>query len=147
MNKLSLEKVGLDVDWFAVDPTGKIAHFASGGGYVPKYVEDDAKYDIVFDYFTSLLKINDVPEFNPNLSEYMKRSYPVFNEMAERGLFSFDKLTHTMVGPEYFLYAYPKVCLHIDEIPPEVAAILREAPIDYLKAGDMVIDIEQFLLE
>lgn len=140
MRVLSNEAFGFDVDWFAADPTGKICHFLSGGGFIPQSVDNNEEQDRLYDYIISLPKINDKIYFNPNLKSYNPRNWPMFEEMAERGIYSFDKLTNT--NTQYFLYAYPECCLTIDKLPFEMAAILQKTVIGYISAGDLLIDIK-----
>lgn len=141
MKVLSIKAVGLDVDWFAVDPNGKIVHFLSGGGLIPESVDNDYEQDKLYDHFLNLPKISDKVYFNPNLKKYNPRNWPMFEEIAERGIFSFDKLNNTKTL--HFLYAYPENCLTIEMLPTEIAAILQKTVVSYVKPGDLIIDIEK----
>lgn len=45
--------LGEDIDWFALDSEGMIGHFASGGGGVPEFVDEETTA-LLTDFFRSL---------------------------------------------------------------------------------------------
>lgn len=87
----------LDIDWFAVDAEGKIAHFATGGvGFLPAETGNDLQaadsaFDVLFaaNEATSTIIIE---EYLPDFSSAHERSQYLasFASMARRGYFSYD---------------------------------------------------------
>ncbi|SHH57547.1 hypothetical protein SAMN04488109_4438 [Chryseolinea serpens] len=122
----------LDLDWFFIDIEGRIAHAASGGGKLPVSISQNYPYDFLLTFFKSLPSLGD-PEVNPRLEKYVtfrndkerKQYLASFIQMAQRGLYSFDKsdVTRTLDG-RYHLVASPKIKLSIAMLPPEVASQL-----------------------
>lgn len=108
------DNVGLDIDWFAVDSEGKIAHFATGGvGFLPAETANDlqaadAAFDILFaaNETTSTIIIEEnLPNFS---SDYERSQYLAsFENMAKRGYFSYDVADPSAQNSHYVLVAAP----------------------------------------
>ncbi|WP_368185457.1 hypothetical protein [Aestuariibius sp. HNIBRBA575] len=108
------DSVGLDIDWFAVDTEGKIAHFATGGvGFLPAETGKDlqaadAAFDVLFaaNETTSTIIIE---ENLPIFSSDEKRSQYItaFENMAKRGYFSYDVADPSVQNSHYVLVAAP----------------------------------------
>jgi hypothetical protein len=107
-----------DLDWFATDRTGAIAHFATGGkGAVPlELLSDRAHVQKTLAIARALPQVCEAL-INPDLSKYVAFGDPTaearylrsFVAMAERGLFSFDCYLDSEAPTPYFLVAKPEV--------------------------------------
>ena len=139
MREMSSEGAGYDIVWFAVDPTGKVVFFSSGGLLIPQSAHNEQEIKMLFNYFLGLPKINSKAVLNPNIKKYQYREDEIFEMMAERGLYAFDRIDETSL---YFLYAYPENLITIDDLPTEIAIIVKKTVVGYMKPGDVVLDIE-----
>jgi hypothetical protein len=133
MDYTEQEQASLDLDWFAVDSEGQIAHFASAGRPLPKSVsqsQEDNKF--VSNFFRSLPGIGRLAEADPEITlhvsfegpEMQSRYLTDFESMGIRGLFSYDT---TLPGTDlqFFRVYSPNDPLKIADLPPEVAVILQ----------------------
>lgn len=106
--------VGLDIDWFAVDVEGKIAHFATGGaGFLPPETRADlqaadAAFDALFaagETTSTIIIEENLPDFS---SDHERSQYLAsFENMAKRGYFSYDVADPSAQGSHYVLVAVP----------------------------------------
>lgn len=125
-----------DLDWFAVDPTGRVAHFASGGrGFLPRSVKA-SKEDLVG--ITTLFRTERRTYANALISallgnhvsfhdERERNTYlKDFCEMAEKGLYSFDCILATARPSGYFLVARPSTALIASDLPVEMKQIIEK---------------------
>ena len=108
------ELTTLDIDWFAVDAVGRIAHFATAGtGFVPEkskseHQVSDAAFDVLFEgkEFTQAVIIEEnLPNFET--VDQKKRYLCTFESMAKRGYFSFDVAGFGADNSSYVLVARP----------------------------------------
>jgi hypothetical protein len=123
-----------DWDWFAVDESGAVGHFTTAGmRKLPCSVKADNGAALrLIDYFDHAPKQFDYvvqvqAEIDAGiLKDIRDRNWYLrsFVAMASAGLFSYD--THTE-GPttDYFLVAYPKSPLHVDQLPSEVRELAQ----------------------
>ncbi|WP_446743845.1 hypothetical protein [Silvibacterium acidisoli] len=129
------DQISTDFDWFAVDLSGYIGHFATAGfKNLPASVASSAKdLELITTYFrTSAPMIgpaaisSGIGQFVPGLGIKVdeRRYTQSFRFMAERGLFSFDIETYPQSGTVYFLVAAPTVPVHLRELPDFIQAIL-----------------------
>lgn len=132
MELSEIEQSTQDLDWFAVDSRGSIAHFASGGKLLPKTVsqskEDSEKLQL---FFRSLSDERTSAETDSQLSEMVeltddssRNQYLTdFSSMSQRGLYSYDS---PLSGNRsiYFRVASPKTPLTVDDLPDEISALL-----------------------
>src|SRR5688572_28385664 len=120
----------LDIDWFLVDSKGIIAHFASGGGKLPKSVASSKNdNEILKFFFENLPDISSDVKINPKLNSIKKfaseesktRYLKYFVDIARKGIYSFDN-SHpgNFLSSGYHLVASPLKTLHIEELPREV---------------------------
>jgi len=129
----------IDIDWFAVDLDGVIVHFASGGGKIPNSVafnQSDTKK--ITQYFRDLpVKASDF-KVSQTLDHIIKfpsresqeRYLNDFIEMANRGLYSFDKTEPgNFSNKQYHLVVSPESTLKLDSLPEDIQAILKRTKI------------------
>lgn len=119
----------IDLDWFAVDQNGNLAHFASGGsGFVPNDIKSSLTdvglfADYVFDLnetSDTILISENIPNFDS--SEKADRYVETFLRMAAKGFYSYDVLELTGHDKGYSLIAKPKSPVVIDDIPNQFAS-------------------------
>ena len=134
MEVSEIEQTTQDIDWFAVDAFGAVAHFASGGKLLPKSVtqsKDDLEKIRV--YFRSLpdertpievdsllRQMVDLPDENAE-----KQYLSDFSSMSGRGLYSYDS---PLAGDRssYFRVTFPDSPLTIRDLPNEIASIVAK---------------------
>jgi hypothetical protein len=130
------EEFTRDWDWFAVDPLGQIGHFTTAGfRRLPTAVKDDFEgAEACIRYFEGEAQTRSgyfvredlerlVGSFDgPDQRERYLRS---FVNMAQKGLFSFDTKPLTNELGQYLLVARPKIPLNFDELPAQIADLLR----------------------
>lgn len=150
------EQETIDIDWFCVDQKGKIIHFASGGGELPKCVSKDkfatfrlAEFFRLFAIKTSNVKLNDKlsnfvgTEMNV---QQLERYSADFIGMAKKGIYSFDKSNPgNFENKKYHLVAFPnEKYLTIDDLPQEIKATLSENILDVDIEHCIEVTIEMF---
>lgn len=122
-------QLAYDVDWFLIDENNTIAHFASGGGILPKVVADNAQETImVRNFFKEFLPVSEV-SINPILNAYSPyitdENLKGFKFFASRGILSYDKTFESHSGDiMYHLVASPSVFLRMEELPDSVRKAL-----------------------
>ena len=137
-----LEQETLDLDWFGVDPSGAIAHFATGGkGFLPdSVIASKEELMVLSDYFKHELcasceaQISDnvdsqvrLPDKSRESKEFYLRDY---RNMAQKGLYSFDFIDRQPVRPTgYFLVARPELPIRIANLPAGIQIILKKTRI------------------
>lgn len=129
----AIEESERDWDWFAVDAEGKIGHFTTAGmRALPRTVKLDREAALgLIDYFEKAPKSIPYvvrPEVERDADGWpddAARSWYLkdFIEMASTGLFSYD--THTDGRSDYFLVAFPKYPLHVDQLPQEIRDLVQ----------------------
>ena len=128
-----IEQSTQDLDWFAVDSLGSVAHFASGGKLLPKTVaqsKEDAEQLQLF--LRSLSDKRTSAETDPRLSEMVELADDSsrnqylndFSSMSRRGFYSYDS---PLSGDRSFYYRVtsPKHPLTISDLPEEISIVLR----------------------
>jgi hypothetical protein len=144
------QQIGFDLDWFATDVEGRIAHFASGGTLLPRSVARSREnLDQLLEFFGSVAKWTDYvvsPNFEnrmdirliPDMDRYL-RSYA---EMSSKGLYSYDvsEMRHTF--RPYFLITVPHRPLMIDDVPSEIRMILNNVRMEKVS-----FDRDEFISE
>ena len=129
----------LDIDWFAVDSSGNIAHFASGGGRLPFSIAN-AKEDNEFVGEFIRENITDTNDFLLSAiakekmltknTEEAKWYLNDFQSMSKRGLFSYDKSAlGDFRNEEYHLITSPTMPIDISQIPFNIASIINATKI------------------
>jgi hypothetical protein len=131
-----IEQETSDLDWFAVDEKGSLAHFASAGfKYLPATVACSAEdLALVTDYFQSCATTfsghivnadigRDRCDWNGEARE--ARYLRSFVEMAGRGLYSYDIESYVKPTTAYFCVAIPTRALSIEDLPEAVRNIVR----------------------
>lgn len=129
----------LDIDWYAVDSAGELAHFTSAGSKLPPSIAiSEAENDLVCEYIGTLSsdsiavvvsdQLEDIEHFSSE--EERSRYLNYFTSIAGRGIYSFDK---SNVGKysdgNYHLVAIPTTPLKIDQVPLEIRSIIERTRI------------------
>jgi hypothetical protein len=131
----TVDEVTRDWDWFAVDTSGAVGHFTTAGmRKLPSSVKADneAALRLIeyfdqeapkrFDYVVQVQAeidagaLKDIRDHN-----WYLRS---FAAMASAGLFSYDTHTEGRMT-DYFLVAYPKSPIRVDQLPSEVRDLVQ----------------------
>ena len=148
-----------DLDWFALDAGGAVAHFTTGGcGALPRSVASasQAERDALVEYFQALPEVGRAI-FNPAWVGTIKlvpgaNSEPgeVFRpwlRAAARGLYAFDYLDDRRRRPRPDrVVARPEVPLRADELPPEVRVIVARTVLrDVVFASQDVVGMASLL--
>lgn len=129
----------LDIDWFAIDPNGLLAHFTSNGTLaVPEpAVRSKEGLDFVYEWMIQLPRSLDsykictrAKEYDPYLrrasSKQIASYFEASIEWAERGFFTFNICNYGGApSTPYFLTAIPHKPLHKREVPAEVVEIIE----------------------
>lgn len=131
------EEPGLDLDWFALDAQGNVAHFTTGGcGALPRSAaasREDLKR--VHDYVLSLPEIGagllnedclKGLRLVPGAPITPRENFREWTASAARGLYAYDFIEDQRRRPRpYRVVARPEVLLKADELPPEIRAIVE----------------------
>lgn len=127
-----------DLDWYAVDKSGCIAHFATGGrGFLPHSVKTSSENRIhLHSFFTEL------PEFCKNTHLASAKDDNIFGEMARRGLFSYDCLPRNLRPVGYFRLYTPTLPLKLQECPEIIQTIIKQTT-----ATKLFSETEEFSLQ
>lgn len=138
----TVDEVTRDWDWFAVDASGAVGHFTTAGmRKLPSSVKADNEAALrLIEYFDQeapkrfgyVLQVQAEIDAGA-LKDIRDRDWYIrsFVAMASAGLFSYDTNTE---GPstDYFLVAYPKSPLQVDQLPSEVRDLVRRTKSTYL---------------
>lgn len=128
------EEFTRDWDWYAVDQDGHIGHFTSAGTRtLPKSVKNDREAtETIARYFFEQAPIiggwSVRAEAEMDCGGWVKQGFERyvrdFALMATKGLFSFN--TDLIHGDEgrYYLVAIPERPLHINDLPPNIRALV-----------------------
>jgi hypothetical protein len=132
------DEAGLDLDWFAIDAQGAIAHFTTGGcGALPRSVaasRDDLEtvrtYLLALPETTAALvnpnRVASIPLF-PSIRTEPATNLRPWTATAARGMYAYDYIEDRKRRPRpYLLVARPELPLKADELPPAIRAILEE---------------------
>jgi len=121
-----IEQQTSDIDWFFT-AGNDIGFVASGGGLLPNGIADRSleEIELLSDYFRNLPNRCGIT-LNINLKLKLTKQYlEAFTDMAEKGLFAFDKtVLNSFSDSRYHLVASPLQPLKIDELPFEIVGLL-----------------------
>ena len=148
----------LDLDWFALDAQGAVAHFTTGGcGGLPRSVAASREdVDRLRDFFLALPetgaailnpnRASSLPLFRPRAPDPAAQLRP-WTATAARGLYAYDFVEDRRRRPRpYAQVARPELPLHADELPAEIRAVLQRTVLgDVVFASDDVIPLESLL--
>jgi hypothetical protein len=132
-----IEQATSDIDWFFTN--GKnVAFVASCGGKLPQPVASKSIEEIeLLTTFFRELKPTSAATFSPEIigtitsNTNLKGDLSYFVEMAEKGLFAFDKtVTNRFSDTRYHLVAKPLTPLKLKDLPIEIAKMLIGIKID-----------------
>lgn len=144
----AIEQETSDIDWFFTNGE-EIGFVASGGGKLPDSVSKKSIEEIVLlaTYFRDLPQKSRV-NIDPNSKKLItpgtnKTDYlSHFMEMAEKGLFSFDKtVSNRFSDTDYHLVAKPLNPLKFDDLPSEIAKLLAETKINSVIEASLNISL------
>ena len=137
MEFTEIEQLTQDIDWFAVDESEEIAHFASAGKLLPKSIaasrEDSER---VREFFRSLstnrtaaMTDSQIDEFVQLKGESLRIQYLVdFQSMSRRGLYSYDTPLEADRS-SYFRVSCPLNPLKLAELPDDIRTIVERTRI------------------
>ncbi|MFD1015717.1 hypothetical protein [Winogradskyella rapida] len=137
------EQHSRDLDWYFIDGNKKPIHVATGGGKLPKIIEENDEKNENLHAQILQLPIQYEIEINPILNEFvnfeneeLRELYLTdFNEMAGRGFISLDKSNlGNFEDGIYHIVAYPKGSIISKGI---------ELNIDEFIANDLIIDTQK----
>jgi hypothetical protein len=131
----TVDEVTRDWDWFAVDASGAVGHFTTAGmRKLPSSVKADNEAALrLIDYFDQDAQkqfdyvVRVQAEIDAGtLKDIRDRNWYLrsFVAMASAGLFSYDTDIEGRTT-DYFLVAYPKSPLQVDQLPSEVREMVQ----------------------
>ena len=129
----------LDINWFAVDATGCIAHFSSDGGQLPSSVSESSEDNTMLtSYFEHAPILSSEYHINKNLelSEYVKtseqqaRCFKSFADFSMRGLFSFSRNLSNdhkiIIHTNYDRITSPALRIHLTDLPNHLQILISK---------------------
>jgi hypothetical protein len=141
----SIDQEITDFDWYAVDSTGYLVHFASGGGTLPSSVASSSEaLAQLHHYFLTLSTETTTAHFNPDLQlvEPSLSNVYAYNlyihssaNFAKSGLFAFDKTDLAHRDNHYHLVAYPARPLLLMELPADIRALISRTRLPFAIEG------------
>jgi hypothetical protein len=125
------EILGFEYDWLASDGDGHVAIFATAGGsFAPEeFLNDTDEHSRAIEVALALPP-STVAAFAPTLKPGLKNTWL---EMAKRGFFGFDGEFNGGLGGPYTKVASPERAAHVDDLPPEIAAVVQRLTLPHLK--------------
>ncbi|GAB2693522.1 hypothetical protein GCM10027037_16210 [Mucilaginibacter koreensis] len=140
-----IEQETLDFSWFFTNGE-KIGFVASGGGKLPNSIANQTHEAIaeLASYFEALPPISSVivnPAINklitPGTNKHVYISF--FAEMAERGIYAFDKTAcNNFLNTNYHWVAYPATLLKLSHLPANIATRVMQTTF----TGDFNADLD-----
>jgi hypothetical protein len=114
------EILGLEYDWLASDGEGHVAIFTTAGGSAApeQFLRDTDEHDRAIEAALAAPP-STAAAFAPKLRPGLKNTWLA---LAERGFFGFDGDPN---GGPYGKVAAPNRPAHVDDLPPETAAVVR----------------------
>lgn len=152
------DEAAADLDWFAVDAQGAVAHFTTGGcGALPRGVAASKEdLETLRAYLTTLPETT-IAIVNPNRAttiplfptvkpEPVARLRP-WTAAAARGLYAYDYVEDRKRRPRpYLLVARPELPLLAAELPPDIRTLLARTTLrDVTFSRDDVIGLASLL--
>jgi hypothetical protein len=144
-----------DVDWFATDKYGNVAHFTSAGGKLPDSVcaskEDNER---LLSFFKSLPAINNEIVLNGEIGRSeelmmqkdVERRFGDFIFMSQRGLYSFDKKVLGRFGDTDFLVvSKPLLPLNVNSLPDDIRSLVLRTKIENDLSDVNELDVAKIL--
>lgn len=121
------EILGFEYDWLASDREGHVAVFTTAGGsYAPdEFLRNTDEHDRAIEVALALPP-STTAVFAPKLRSGLKNTWL---QLAERGIFGFDGDPN---GGPYYKVAAPQRPVHVDDLPPEAAAVARRLVFPHL---------------
>lgn len=119
-----------DIMWFAIDSNNCILAFTSGGcGSVPEFVcrskEETSQLETFF-----LEKLEAVSDAKMEITSDDTPLSTDAELLAKKGIFVYDVSFEENHPDEYARIAIPTVPIHIDDLPADIAAIIRDHMIE-----------------
>jgi hypothetical protein len=146
----SIDQEVTDLDWYAVDPTGYLVQFASGGGPLPSSVAacQEALVQLQH-YFLSLSAETTTAHFNPNLPQVVPRlsnsyAYNLYSrssaDYAKSGLFAFAKTNLAHRDNQYHVVAYPAQPLLLQALPAPIRALVSRTRLPFAIGDSLTLN-------
>ena len=140
----------IDLDWFAQDQLGQIAHFASGGrAFIPSFWEG-VELEEIYKKISQIPDQGDaqlIPQNLPKLNNPgdVNRYSLSFRIFSGRGLYSFDTESMSAVAPGYRMIAAPKRPILFGDIFVETdGSTLPMLNVNLQRCADILITEECF---
>jgi hypothetical protein len=146
----SVDQEITDFDWYAVDLSGYLVQFSSGGGILPSSVAASSEilaqlthYFLTLSTETTSAHLNpDLPLLVPHVrNEYAAALY-AYNSVnyAKSGLFAFNKTDLAHRDNCYHLVAYPAKPLSLAELPPGISTLVSRTRLPWAINGISTLD-------
>lgn len=125
-------QIAYDLDWFGVDRSGQVAHFASGGcGHIPSVVISDNQARLrVLQYFTTSDPVTNsirvMSTIGKRLAFGVDGFFSSYDNMSRRGLFSFSAQDNGFFPIVYVVATKPAMPLHVSSLPDQIASLISE---------------------
>lgn len=119
-----------DIMWFGIDSNKCILAFTSGGcGSVPEFVcrskEETNQLELFF-----LEKLDELSDAEMEIPDDDTPLSMDAQLLAKKGVFVYDVSFEENHPDEYARIAIPTVPIHIDDLPADIAAIIRDHMIE-----------------
>ena len=130
-----IQQETLDISWFFTD-NEDLGFVASGGGKLPASVTQSANNNELIGFFFKSLPASSNIVINPNLNNIIsssadERYLAYFINMAEKGLFAFDKtVSNRFSNPQYHLVAGPVTPLKFADLPFKIKDIISQTKLN-----------------
>jgi len=141
-----IEQSVLDIDWFAVDRDGNIAHLTTAARRALPTAVASSKEDLeaLLEFFKALPETGGGSKENPAYRTQIAALASRFGEiclddslsMADRGLYSFDASDKRDRHGSYVLVATPGKPIHVDQLPGHVQRLVLRARIQAVRFAD-----------
>jgi hypothetical protein len=135
-----------DFEWFAIDSTGAVAYFTSGGrGFLPQSVKTSrTDLEKIANYFNSIAP--EITSFEgpffarlgvKSRADMFRPGYDrVHGGMSKKGVYSFDCHRIGNIPCPYSLVTTPIVELRVEQLPIEISIIISKTVYDGIFADE-----------
>ena len=146
----SIDQEITDFDWYAVDLSGYLVQFSSGGGMLPDSVAASSEVLAqLTHYFLTLSTATTSAHLNPGLplfvphvrNEYAATLYAYSSvSYAKSGLFAFNKTDLAHRDNCYHVVAYPAKPLSLAELPADIGTLVSHTLLPWTISGLSTLD-------
>lgn len=132
MSRESFE--GLEFDWFAVDSSRNIGHFATAGyGTVPIKILNRLDVEQVDELWSLAEKLLELPVVG-EATGHLQGNISDWLELAQRGLFGFDWQHDSRL---YHRATTPSMPIVVDDLPIELQRVVRLVELPNVRFRDL----------